>query len=82
MYRITAEYSFNEILTTEIDFAQDKIELEIKYNEFIKKWYYKICPHLSPVSGLLAYHLILRKINEMNNKDGGNRKFIINIDVV
>ena len=79
MYQITAEFIFDEIKTREIEFAKDKTELEFKYKEISKKWFYKLCPNLSPVSGFVAYHIILRRINEMNNKDGGNRKFIIDV---
>jgi hypothetical protein len=81
MYRITLFFQFEEYGThTEEEIAQDKDEMELIHKKMVDKWFKRICPNLSPCGSIMSYHLILRRINEMNNKDLGYRKFLINVE--
>jgi hypothetical protein len=83
MYIISLLFQFDEIGMYEIDEVfTDHKELREAYNNLVDKWFKRICPDLIPDSSLSNYHLILRRINEMNNKDDKKRIFKISIEEI
>lgn len=82
MYKITLNCYIQEKTYNEVKIANNKDELFLIYNEMTERWFYKICPNLklNNKKGVFSYHLILRRINEMNNKDDGDRKFDITVE--